>query len=220
MFRLITTTNKLKIQQKFPFLISGLLLTRHIKQNFSLARLFESRYFVKIVSDKDLEELKKNYMKELESAQNVHVELRDNSLKEDKFKELFDTLSKSQKEEMHLDLSNTSLSDTSIKSLTDCLSNWKLKSLSLHLSNIKLTDSQFETVIKTLENMKSLSRLNLEMENVDMNRKKQRRIEDLITHLPDLTQVSINLRNNKLSDEDANQIMRMLDRFDIKHFFF
>jgi hypothetical protein len=218
MFKLIT--NRLKVQQRFPFLISGLLLTRHIKQNFSLARLFESRYFMKIVSDKDIDELKQNYLKELESSQNVHIELRDNNLKEDKLIELFDTLSKTQKEEMHLDLSNTTLSEKSIKSLSDCMSKWKLKSLSLHLSNIKLTDSQFETVIKTLENMKSLSRLNLEMENVDMNRKKQRRIEDLINTLPDLTQVSINLRNNKISDEDANQIMRMLERFDIKHFFF
>jgi hypothetical protein len=222
MFKLFKNLNfsKINLKSKFPLLVSGLMLNAHLKRNFSLARLFEQRYFVRIINDKDIDDLKKSYMKELENAQSVQVELRNNQLSNDKFNELFEVLSKTNKEEMHLDLSNTNLDDKNVESLTKCMNNWKLKNLSLHLSNIKLTDDQYEKVMKALEGMKSLKILHLEMENVDMNNKKRMRIENIIENLPELSHVSINLRNNNITEEDANYLNRLLDRFAVRHFFF
>jgi hypothetical protein len=221
MFKFLNLSlKKLNLRSKFPIIVSGLLLNNHLKHNFSLARLFENRYFVSIVTDKDVDDLKKTYWNEMENAKNVHIELRDNKINSDKFKELFEALSKTKKDEMHLDLSNTKMDDTAIEALSKCMSNWELKNLSLHMSNIKLSDSQFENVFKTLENMKSLKMLHLELENVNMNNKKRQRIENVINTLPNLTHVSINLRNNNMSEVDAVEISKLLDRFDVRHFFF
>lgn len=222
MFKILQKLNfsKINLKTKFPLLISGFMLNAHLKQNFSIARLLEQRYFVRIINDKDFEDLKKSYMKELEDAQSVQVELRNNQLTKDKFNELFELLSKTNKEEMHIDLSSTTLDDKNVEALTTCIKNLKLKNLSLHLSNIKLSDDQYEKVMKSLEGMKSLKILHLEMENVNLNNKKRKRIESLIESLPDLTHVSINLRNNNISEEDANYMNRLLNRFAVRHFFF
>jgi hypothetical protein len=71
-----------------------------------------------------------------------------------------------------------------------------------------------------LEKMKNLKYLHLEMENVNLNREKRNRMENVINKMPNLTQVSINVRNNNISEEDALELSRILDRFDVRHFFF
>jgi hypothetical protein len=68
--------------------------------------------------------------------------------------------------------------------------------------------------------MKGLKMLHLEMENVNLNNKKRERIENVIENLPELNHVSINLRNNNITEQDATAISRMLDRFNVRHFFF
>lgn len=211
----------LKISKnKIPFLISPFLLNNQLKFNFSLARLFEHRYYVKVMNNEDIDELKKNYIKKIEEADNVHVDIRDNNMEKMKFKELFDTLAKVKKEEIHLDLSNTKMDDEKIDSLTKCFESWNLKNLDLHISNVDLTNKQFDHLMNSIEKMKNLKMLNLQMENVNLNRSKRSKMESVVNNLPNLTHVSIDVRNNNLSEEDAANISRMLDRFDVRHFFF
>ncbi len=208
-----------------PVLLSGLILNKSLKKHINIARCFEQRYYMRISDDTDVEELKKNYLKKLEDADNIHLDIRDSKIDSKSFGEVFEVLSKQtdnavKKEELHLDLTNTKIDDEKVEAMSKCFKKLDLKRLSLHVSNVELTNKQFDHLIDSIEANKNLSILNLEMENVNLNRTKRNKLESLVYSLKNLSNVTINIRNNNLRDEDVSALDNVLRRFEIRQFFF
>src|SRR5437764_881330 len=83
-------------------------LNKQISFNFGRLKSLEKHYDLKITDDKDVESLKNN-VPTIEKSQSIHLDIRDNKLDKEKFKELFQTVSKGKVQDLHLDLTNISL---------------------------------------------------------------------------------------------------------------
>lgn len=189
------------------------------RQNYKVARSYECHYDIRIDDDKDLEHVKMD-MKHIERVDNLHISLRNNIMTKEHFLELFSTLSNTNQKHLHLDLTNTDIDDDKIEAIINCFKTWKLNNLQLHVSRIKFTDSQFEKLMNSIQNMTTLDTLTLEMEDVNMNEKKRNIIEDTLYSMNNLKRVQMNLRNNEISENEGISIRKMLDKFEMSHFFF
>lgn len=188
------------------------LFQRIPKYNFTISKN-EDHYDIRITQTKDIEELKKDSSK-LEGS-GIHLTLNPNISKE-KFNELFDVLSKTKQEEFHMDISDITIEDQKIEAIKKCLSKWNLKHFELHLSNLKFTDNQFREMMTPLKNMKNLYFLHLELDNVNLDRKKREIIDDAVNNIQSLRNVYINIRKTSKGDEDIEVFSRLLDKLPIR----
>jgi hypothetical protein len=178
------------------------------KFNFTMTKN-EEHYDIRITQTKDIEELKKDASK-LEGS-GIHLTLNPKLTKE-RFTELFDVLSKTNQEELHLDISDVSIEDEKVGAIKNCLSKWNLKHIELHLSNMSFSDSQFKEMLTPLKNMKNLYFLHLELDNINLNRKKREIIDDVVNNIQSLRNVYINIRRTQKGDEDVEVFSRLLDK--------
>jgi len=202
----------LKALCKFPHLNPKLFQSNIPKFNFSMTKNDE-HYDIRITQTKDIDELKKDVSK-LEGS-GIHLTLNPKLTKE-KFTELFDVLSKTNQEEFHMDISDISIEDDKIEAMKKCFSKWDLKHFEIHLSNLKFTDKQFKEFLAPLKNMKHLYFLQLELDNVNLDRKKREMIDDTVNNIPTLRNVYINIRKSGYDDEGIEVFSRFLDKLPIK----
>ena len=98
MFKIFRICN-FNVKSKLPIIISGLLINNKFGHNFSLARMFEQKYYVKILNDNDIDLIKEKYIKRIEEAEYLHIDIRDNIMDKKKFVELFEIFGNTKKEE-------------------------------------------------------------------------------------------------------------------------
>jgi hypothetical protein len=185
------------------------------KYNFTVTKDSDDHFDIRIVQSRDIEDLKKDVSK-LEGS-GLHLDINPNISKE-KFKELFEVLTKTKQEEFHLDMTNVQMDDEKIQAIKKCMSNWNLKHLQIHISNTKFTDEQFKEFISSFKNMKNLYFLNLELENVNLSRKKRQMLDDAIKDIPSLRNIHINVKRTEAADEDLEIFSRLMDTSPFRKF--
>jgi hypothetical protein len=197
---------------KLTHMYPKLLQANFAKFNFSMTKNDE-HYDIRITQTKDIDELKKDVSK-LEGS-GIHLTLNPKLTKE-RFTELFEVLSKTNQEEFHMDISDILIEDDKIEAMKKCFSKWNLKHFEIHLSNLKFTDKQFKEFLAPLKNMKHLYFLHLELDNVNLDRKKREMIDDTVNNIPSLRNVYINIRKSGYDDEGIEVFSRLLDKLPIK----
>lgn len=206
MLRKILSKNPIKFRFNF------------LKYNFSKAMIMEKNVNLRISQDKDMDE---EIKKEITNVSgNVYLDIRSSQLGKEKFTELFQLLSKSKPRNFRLDLSEVEMDDHKATQIANCIQNWDLKNFDLFMSSLKLSDQQFETIVTAIGKMENLEALHLEVENVNMNRKKRKLLEDSLRKMKNLRDVYINIRRNNMNEEDVQEINALLNSFRNPYFLF
>lgn len=162
----------------------------------------------KIEKNEDIEKCKNDFAK----VDHIHLDLKNSTLDDNKFEELCSTLKeRSNLKIFQLDISDLEMNDKKIDNFVNCFKNWNLRHFHINISNIKFTDDQFKKFFEPLLNMSNLQKLHLIMENVNMNDCKRKFIEDLIEKCNNLTDVSLNIKNNNLSLEQMDRLRKLID---------
>jgi hypothetical protein len=92
--------------------------------------------------------------------------------------------------------------------------NDELKEVYVHVSETKFDDSLFDRLLNdALSGKKSIEKIHLVMENVNMCDTKRRSIEKLVNSLPSLKNVHINMQRNNMTKEDLSDLHRLIFHF-------
>ena len=137
-----------------------------------------------------------------------HLDVKEGHLDNENFNKLFNQVAKANlSNHLHLDLSHIqNWDDQKINTVSGALKHWNLKNLAFHLSDTKLSDDQFQTLLGSFQHMSNLEKLDISLENVNMNNKKKKFVDSLTKKFPKLNNLRVNIRRNEMTKEDIKEI--------------
>ncbi len=171
----------------------------------------------KIASSTDIEAFKPEKNLKLNSLQ---LDFKGGNFDKTKFTDFF-TNKLSHAKDLHkveLDFTRFGIDNHTIELITEFLSGLKnLREVDFHISECKLTNTQFDKLLNdSLGGKTSMTKLHLNMENVDINEPKRKSIEKLIKSMPNLVHSHINMQRNTLSKSDLDELHGMINHMPYK----
>jgi hypothetical protein len=166
-----------------------------------------------ISSNEDVDKLAKVESQKLNS---IHLNLKEQSIDKTKFSELFKKLQDVKNlEKVELDLTKFQIDNEQIDMVNKFLkSQDNLKEVYIHVSESNFEDSQFDKLLNdSLKDRKSLEKLHLFMENVNMNDEKRKSIQKLVQSLSGLKNVYLNMQRNYLTQDDMSDLHHLIFHF-------
>lgn len=160
------------------------------------------------------EDVDKLVQKENQKLNSLHLNLKEQGIDKQKFSDLFKKLQEVKNlEKVELDLTKFQIDNDQIEMVNKFLKQQdNLKEVYFHVSESNFEDSQFEKLIfDSLKDKKSLEKMHLYMENVNMNEEKRRSVQKLVQSLTGLRNVYLNMQRNFLTQDDI---------FDLHHLIF
>lgn len=170
------------------------------------------KYECKCTSNEDIDKLALKDQK----LNSLQLDFRGGSVDQQKFIDLFNNKLCQTKglEKLELDLSNFDINNQQIEAMNNFFKNTDLKELHLHLAETKLFDDQFDRLLNdSLAGKKSINKLHLNMENVNITSSKRASIDKLVKSLPNLNYVHINLQRNNLSKNELTDLHNTIFHF-------
>ena len=162
------------------------------------------------------EDIDKMAIKEGTKLDTVKIDLKGETLDKQKFNDLFKKLSEVKGlHKVDLDLTKYPLDNEQIELVNKAFKNMdEIREVNVHFSETKFEDNQFEKLLHdSLAGKKSIEKIHLVMENVNMSDTKRRTIEKLVNSLPNLKNVHINLQRNNMTNEDLIELHRLIFHF-------
>jgi hypothetical protein len=173
-----------------------------------------NKYEWKVSTNEDIDKLSISKDQKINS---IMIDFKGGVIDKTKFNDFFQnklSLAKTL-ETLELDLTNYELDNQAIENICKTLKAMdNLKEFNLHISETKLWDEQFEKLLcESIGGKKSLTKLHLIMENVNMTDNKRKCIEKLVKSLPNLNYVHINLQRNQLTQTELSDLHNMIFHF-------
>ena len=167
---------------------------------------------INISSNEDIENLN---ILENSKVNHLHVTISQKEILNYNFSVLFNKLSKLEPyNRFHLDMNNFSIDDEKIEIIIEAVKNWQLREINFNISNTNLSDSQFDKLLfSSLSSIKTLEKVHLILENVQLNANKIKTINSILSSLPNLKHVFLNIKNNKVNLEDLTDLNKAIQKF-------
>jgi predicted RNA binding protein with dsRBD fold (UPF0201 family) len=159
------------------------------------------------------EDIDKMSIKEGQKMNNIVLDFKGETIDKTKFMDLFNRLQKVKGlQKVELDLTKFPLDTEQVDLVNKFFKNLDdLKEIYVHVSETKFDDSLFDRLLnESLSGKKSIEKIHLVMENVNMCDTKRRSIEKLVNSLPSLRNVHINMQRNNMTKEDLADLHRLI----------
>ena len=143
------------------------------------------------------------------------LDIKSDQFDKKKFNDLFTQLQNVKGlEKIELDLTKFPMDSEQVELVNKFFKNNEFKEVYVHISETKFDDGLFDKLFnEALTGKKSIEKIHLVMENVNMTESKRKSIEKLVNSLPSLKNVHINMQRNNMTKEDLAELHRLIFHF-------